>query len=172
MLPTGKINLTLKRAKQSGFTLVEVMVVLLIVGLMAGTVVMNLPPKQDPLYAQGRLLATRLEQASQTSLIEQSSIGVRFVEGGYEVLKYTGENWDDAGKYFYDLSNNPNISLSVNGGEIDLKAARKSEFPVVRFDATGLATPFELSLQTSVSSVRLKGGVDGSITLVLGEDFK
>ncbi len=169
ILPAGNIKARHK-LKQAGFTLVEVMVVLLIVGLMAGTVVMNLPPKEDPLYAQGKLLATRMEMAAQSSLTTQTSIGVRFEEGGYEFVKYSGEVWESVAQYTYELEQKPNVVLKLNGSTIDIKEAQKSEFPVLRYDVTGLATPFEFSLEGSKSRLHITGGVDGSVTVKLGDE--
>ena len=51
----GQIN---KHKQQAGFTLVEVLVVLLIFGIMSGVVALNLPSRKNPLYELGTQIAS------------------------------------------------------------------------------------------------------------------
>ena len=149
--------------KQSGFSLVEVMVALFIMGLMAGVVILNLPERDNSLVVEGRKFAANLHMASQSSLIGQYPSGVRFNEEGYSIVKYDGEEWMTQNTYNFGEDQTPIITLRQNGAELDMEEVRKSDIPVIRYDTTGLATPFELSLLYGNEKVNLTGGVDGRI---------
>ena len=151
--------------KQLGFTLVEVMVALFIMGLMAGVVILNLPERENVLVVEGRRLATNLQMASQSSLIGQYPSGVRFNEEGYSIVRYDGTEWTTQNTYNYGEDQTPIMTLRQNGAELDMEKVRKSNIPVIRYDTTGLATPFELSLLYGNEKVNLTGGVDGRITV-------
>lgn len=162
MMPTSPIGRN--KAAQSGFTLVEVLAVLLIFGLMAGAVIMNLPSRPDPLHQRGRLMATHIQLAAQTAMIDHQSIGIRFIEDGYEIVKYYDENWDVINKFEFGLEGKPYLELTQNAAQIDLELAEKSGVPSIRFDTTGLGTPFELSMENGASHITLTGSIDGMVT--------
>lgn len=158
--PTGKN----KPSSLSGFTLVEILAVLFIISMMAGAVVMNLPPKPDPLHVQGKLLASRIQMTAQTGLIEHRAMGIRFSEHGYSVVKYNLDVWEIVEEFEYNTEGKPALELTQSKAKIDLDAAGKSEIPVIRYDTTGLGTPFELRLQNGTSRFVITGAIDGSIT--------
>ncbi len=164
ILPAGKIK---TRSQQAGFTLVEILVVLLIVGLMAGAVVMNMPAREDPWHQQGRLMAGRMELAAQTSMIDQKPMGISFTDDGYEIVRYSREIWELVAEYSYDLTPRPVVELEQNGAKIDIKAAEEAGIPVIRYDSTGLATPFELSIDTGTRKLQFSGKVNGDVVLDL-----
>lgn len=148
---------------QAGFTLVEVMVVMLIVGLMAGVVLLNIPPQRDPVFVQGEKLASRLQMVSQTGMIEGRSLGVSFDQGGYSVLKYENNEWRTMARHEFQFDQDPTLTFSRNGAPINLETLRKSGMPAIRYDITGIATPFELSLETQSAKINLIGHVDASV---------
>lgn len=160
MMPTSPIG----KNKQSGFTLIEVLAVLFIIAMMAGAVVMSLPPKQDPLYEQGKTLATRIGLAAQTGLIEQQAMGVSFTKKGYTILKYTDQAWEIIEEFEFEGDRAPDLELRENEAPVDLEQAEKSEIPVIRYDTTGLGTAFELYLTSGSSGFVITGAIDGTIT--------
>ncbi len=153
------------KTRQSGFTLVEVLAVLFIIGMMAGAVVMNMPKAQNPLHKQGELLATRIGLAAQGGLISQQSIGVVLRGDGYEIVRYNNYIWETVETFTFDLESKPYIELTQNAAKINLEAAEKSGVPVIRYDTTGLGTPFALKLQSGASAYMISGGSDGKITV-------
>ena len=162
--PTGKTKPGCGHNTQLGFTLVEILAVLLIIGLMAGAVVMNMPPKQDPLHKQGELLATRIQIAAQSGLVEGQSIGIIFHEQSYDIVRYFNETWNVTQEFEYGVDNSkPVISLTLNAAKIDLEQAEKTGIPTIRYDTTGLGTSFELQLEDGLSRFIINGRVDGSI---------
>lgn len=146
----------------------EVMVVLLIIGLMAGAVTLSFPPQREPVLVQGEKLATRLQLASQSSVVEHTPFGVKLEETGYVIVKFKDNAWSEIAQYTYDMDDTPAITLMENGAIIDLEAANKANIPVIRYDTTGLATPFTLSMATSRARIRIVGAVDGRVELIYG----
>ena len=152
-------------ARQAGFSLVEVMVTLLIMGLMASAVILNLPEQEDKLEAQVKKLALHLHMASQTSIIEQSIVGVKFDEDGYSLSRYNGAEWTSYLTYEFDESAIPQISLIKNGTNLDMKKLRKSTIPAIQYDMTGLVSPFSVVFLYGTQKITLKIAADGKSTL-------
>ena len=170
ILPLG-IDNSPKKLKQAGFTLVEVLMSLLIIGLMTGLVVLNMPETEDPIDEQARLLAYRLETAAQTSMISNQTIGIQFTKDGYEAVRFVGDEWETIEKFEFDMETAPVVELVQNGAKIDLEKARKSKIPVIRFDATGMATPFELKVDIYGDELKITGSSDGAIQVGEEEDL-
>jgi general secretion pathway protein H len=65
--------------KHHGFTLIEIMVVILIIGLMAGTVVVNFvgSNQQDKLGKQARRVQVLVAMASDFAVLNQQQLGLR-----------------------------------------------------------------------------------------------
>ncbi len=154
-----------RRHKQAGFTLVEVMVSLFIMGLMAGAVIITMPERENALTLQTKKIMSHLKMAAQTSLIEQQPIGVQFNEEGYSLVKYNDGEWAVIKDYPFDDGKIPLITLSQNGTLLDFEAIKKSKIPIIRYNITGLATPFVLSLGFGGEKSEILGRVDGSIVL-------
>jgi general secretion pathway protein H len=165
-LPAG----TAKRAariKQAGFTLVEVLMSMLIIGLMTGVVVLNLPDGEDPWESQARKLASKFQIASQSAMISNQTIGIHLNKNGYEIVRFVGGEWVRIESTEFNTDIPITIELLQNGAKIDLKEADKSDVPVIRYDATGLATPFELTIDGYGRSMEFIGGPEGSLNLIL-----
>ena len=168
ILPAGRVKPPIK-SKQAGFTLVEVLMSMLIVGLMTGIVVLNLPEADDPWEKQARVIASKFQIASQSAMVANQTIGIRLNKNGYRIVRFTGGEWQTIEQFEFDAEVPLTMELTQNGAEIDLKAAEKSRVPVIRYDATGLATPFELTIDGYGRSMSFEGGADGSVQLKLDE---
>ena len=171
------------KSAQSGFTLVEILAVMLIIGLMAGAVIMNMPHKPEAVEVRGRVLATHIGLTAQKALIEQQPFGLSFTQTGYDILKYSGQdysdqnfsgqnlsdqnfsgqNWEIVEEFEFDLEKPPVLSMTQNAAKIDLEAAAKTGIPVIRYDRTGLGTVFELVLDDGKTEYVIKGAIDGSV---------
>lgn len=162
----GQIN---KHKQQAGFTLVEVLVVLLIFGIMSGVVALNLPSRKNPLYELGTQIASNLERAAQSSLVNRQTLGVKFSNTGYEVVKYTDGQWQEVQAFEFEEGFLPTITLKKNGTLINLDNPKVQALPIIVFDTTGLATPFNLTLESERTRVHLSGNYMGEIFIKHGE---
>lgn len=102
--------MTHRRPDNSGFTLIEVMVVIVIIGVMASMIVVSvtLGDPQRELRTEADRLRTVLALAAEEAVIQQVELGAEFTESGYRFLKWeaapagagTGSSFD----------NNPGLS--------------------------------------------------------------
>ena len=72
-----------RRIRSSGFTLVELMVVLTILALAAMTVMLTLPGEERDVRHEADRLAARLAAARDVAVIEGRGIAVHFAPSGY-----------------------------------------------------------------------------------------
>ena len=155
--------------KEAGFTLVEILCVLALLGLTAGLVVLNLPKPAPPFEAEVTGVTTILNLAARESVIDGKSRGVDFTTSGIEILRYEGEWIPEADHAFSNISG---LGLTVEQQEIDLvdrtrsKAKENEDLPpLVYFDATGNVTPFTLSFDGRDESLTLAPNARGRIIL-------
>ncbi len=131
-----------------GFTLVELMVVLVIIGMAGAAVVLTMPGDEAKLRGEGERLAGRLDAARAEAILANRSMratvdgtGYRFTvrrKGAWVPLAdkpFQPERWD--------------APTAVGGGQAS-----------VDFDSVGLATPATLDLTRP--GVRLTIAVDGA----------
>ena len=161
----------LKNRKQAGFTLVEVLCVLALLGLTAGLVVLNLPKPAPPFRAEVQSVTTLLNLAARQSVIDGKSRGIDIATGRLDILQYDGEWVSDREQEFTDVYD---MELVVEGEEIDLNAREKKKEksdlpPLIYFDATGNITSFRLSLDGREESFTLVPDARGRIVMELVE---
>lgn len=154
--------------KEAGFTLVEMLCVLALLGLTAGLVVLNLPKPAAPFQQEVRGATTILNLAARASIIDGKSRGVDFTTGDMEVFHYDGEWISEVQHEFLNLHG---LNLRIEQQEIDLSARtklkEKSDLPpLIYFDATGNVTPFTLSLKGRDDSFLLEPDPRGRIVMV------
>lgn len=153
--------------KQAGFTLVEVLCVLALLGLTAGLVVLNLPKPAPKFQTEVKSVTTLLNLAARQSVIDGKSRGIDVSAAHLDILKYNGEWISDRQLTFTDVNG---IELVVEGTEVDLnirdKKKEKTDLPpLIYFDATGNVTPFSLSLEGREESFKLVPDARGRIVM-------
>ena len=153
--------------RQAGFTLVEVLCVLALLGLTAGLVVLNLPKPAPPFRTEVQSITTLLNLAARQSVIDGKSRGLDFTTSQLNVLEYDGEWKLDRERDFKDIYG---IELIVEDQEIDLNAREKKKKktdlpPLIYFDATGNVTAFSLSLEGREESFILAPDARGRIVM-------
>lgn len=150
MTPTSATGADPRRA---GFTLTEVMVALVIVGLAATAVVMAIPDGRLTLAQEGERFAARLRRAQEEAVLTNRPVEVAFDRAGYRFRARQGAAWAPLQDGpFKPIAWEPATQLSVSGD-----TAR------VAFDPTGLATPIAVTLTrqsaTAVITVDPAGNV-------------
>lgn len=159
-----------KAHKEAGFTLVEILCVLAVLGLTAGLVVLNLPRAEDSFKSEVQSFAAQLNIATRESMIDGRVRGVEINETGYSLLEYSGEwnqltaaEWRDAFK----------VELSIEDQKIDFKDRAKViasqpdavSAPLILLDPTGGLTSFELELEGRETRYRLIPDLRGRVTV-------
>src|SRR4051812_37602527 len=128
----------------AGFTLVELMVVLVILGLASAAVILTLPERGGSLAAEAERFAARTKAARDDAILDSRAASVAVGPGGYEVTRRS-----EAAHYDW-----------VTGTEPALSGGRDGR---IRFGATGLADPAQVVLRRGGRVVAIDVGGDGSV---------
>lgn len=143
------------RPHTSGFTLVELMVVLFIVGLMGAAVMLTAPGEGDVLARDADALATRLVRAQEEAILGTRAIQVVVDAAGHRVERQDFDRWealDDAP--FRAVAWTPGTAPAFDG------AAERVTF---RFDESGGARVAAVALQRDGQRTRVGVGDDARI---------
>jgi len=130
----------------SGFTLVELMVVLVIIGLATAAVILTLPERGGSLFAEAERFAARTKAARDNAILDSRAASVAIGPGGYDVMRRSEES-------HYDW---------VEGTEPALSGGREGR---IRFTATGLADPARIELRRRGRLVAIDVGGDGNVQI-------
>lgn len=83
----------LSRGRESGFTLVEMMVVITIIGLAAAAIVLTLPAANGGARAEATRFAARVASLRDRAVIEGRGYGVWMTASGYGFERRAGDRW-------------------------------------------------------------------------------
>ncbi|MFT6913737.1 MAG: general secretion pathway protein H [Motiliproteus sp.] len=157
------------RLSQRGFTLLELMLVILIIGLMVGTVSLALPDsKAQELQKQASRLHAQVNLASQTSVFKNKDIGLKISRLSYDFYQFEGDHWTllEPQSRFSSRSLPPGTSfeLSLDGQLINIEDPKK---PQILFLSDGQMSSFRLSLLSKDQGNRfsLRGDLNGQTLL-------
>ena len=159
--------------RHHGFTLIEVMVVVTIIGIMTGLIAINVIT-QDPqkeLNKEALRFKALLEMAQEEALFSQQEIGVIISEQGYKFARWSipeaspsslTETDEDLGGSSSSDQNNTAAAMSAALGSADSKPDPSwnlitSEQAFREYD---LPEEYELILEVDHEQIDLTGGVD------------
>ncbi|MDQ4088650.1 MAG: GspH/FimT family pseudopilin [Pseudomonadota bacterium] len=135
--------------REAGFTLIELMVVILIIGLASAVVVVTMPESGGSVQAEAERFAARVKAARDTAIVESRAVAVQVGPGGYELLKRVRGEWRRTRHYPWAEGTQAEAGGAVAGA--------------ARFDSTGLAEPLYLTLRRQDRRVAVEIGADGSV---------
>jgi len=147
-----------RRFAEHGFTLVELMVVITIIGLASAVAVWVMPDPQGRVADEAARFALRTRAAHDEAIVNARPVSVWVSTGGYGFDQRLAGNWSP-------LSEKP---LRVERWKEGTRAAVPDLSGRVRvtFDATGLADrPLDLRLQRSGAAVTVRIAADGSVVV-------
>ncbi len=154
---------------EAGFTLLEMMVVLVLIGILTGFALLSVGPEPagEQVQSQGERLAALLRFHREAAMLRIENRGLRLNEEGYTLVRWDGKKWvevsDTSMSAGGHLPEGTRLDLSVD----DLPAALKPEdtedgdaLPQVWLLSSGEMLPFRLTLSDATESHRFR--IDGS----------
>ncbi len=167
--------------RAGGFSLVELMVTLVIVGITASVVVLAMPASDDALRDEAEAFAGIAERTVQASILSGRTLGLRLTEDGFDLLQYRRGIWSPyadgkalAGGAWQDGTV---VALDRPGAD---KAARDETrrdrtresdgeaaplVPDIWVDPIGMVTPFDVIFTRGLEEVVVTGDATGSVTI-------
>ncbi|MBT6583381.1 MAG: type II secretion system minor pseudopilin GspH [Gammaproteobacteria bacterium] len=136
-----------------GFTLIEILVVLLIVTILAGVTIARLPTfsRNADFETETRRLQLLFNMARQESILDSTEFGFRLTDGGYKFLKFDdgSQSWKDAESPFQVRLLPDELRLVI---EADSKGFSflGENLPPILILSSGENTPFRLILQSKL----------------------
>ncbi|MFV8836571.1 type II secretion system minor pseudopilin GspH [Aquisalimonas sp.] len=157
---------------QSGFTLLEIMVVVVLIGILTSVAVMRIGGGDDRPEREARRLAAVLSAATDEAVIQARELGLRLDDDGYTVVRLDGDAWD-ADAFGHDRALAPHTlprDLTLEISTDDLPGEREpgdgDDTPHVLILSSGELTPFEVEIRvpgTDEPAWIVSGDLDGSI---------
>lgn len=158
-----------KHARQTGFTMIEIMVVMVVVGLLASLAIVNLGggSQQREMTSKIRELYVLMQTASEQAILNNEEFGLVIDEQGYRFVVFDEleQQWKSQSERLFQGRGFPE-SMSVtlfSEGDIPRLARGDEEEedeenqlrPDIVFYSSGETTPFELEFLATPSSDRV-----------------
>lgn len=121
--------------RRRGFTLVELLMVVAILGLAAGAVVLSVPDPRPSAAQEAERFAARLTRAREEAVLTNRPVAVEVTAQGYGFSSFDGGQWSP-------LVEGPFENAGWGEG-VTLTPAEKVR---VVFDPTGVAEPVEVRI--------------------------
>ncbi|PSF12205.1 type II secretion system protein GspH [Marinobacter fuscus] len=147
------------RARQTGFTLIEILVVLIIVGLLAALAVFNMAgsSQQRELENEVRELFLLMQTVRDQAVLNNLEMGLLLEDDGYRFVAFqddTGE-WKASGERVFRKRPLPEwleVTSFVESDTPRLASVEDRLRPDVVFFSSGETTPFELEFSIGANT--------------------
>ena len=152
---------------KKGFTLIEIMVVIVIAAVLISAVALSFPPVGDKLLKEHADRFTALVTLAQDEAILQSNeLAIEITPDGYSFYQNENNSWLDLNDSPFKkrtLSGEISTKMYLDGILINLKDREKSN-PQIVILSSGEMTPFTYTLQfKDQSEITIKVDANGAI---------
>jgi len=153
----SKPGLKRRRGNDQGFTLIELMIVVVLIGLMSAVVMLVMPDPRGRLIDEAERFAARAHAARDMAIVESRPMALRVTAAGY------GFDMRRAGRW-QPIEDKPFRAEVWSEGTTAIVGQRGLDR--VSFDSTGLASQsMTVTLVRSGETMNVYIGVDGRIVI-------
>lgn len=148
-----------RRDPEAGFSLVELMVVIFLIGLAATFIVLSAPPSKHRLESEAEAISHLLARAADEAMVSGLAHGALIDSNGVQVMRYNSGVWQpipDAGISFSDDITLDELTVHSNAAE---------GAPSLWFDPTGMSNRARIDLTDGreTTSILIAGNSEVSI---------
>lgn len=159
----------------SGFTLIEMLVVLVVIGIVVAMIGVNLAPDpRQALETEAQRLALLLEQARDEAMSSGSSMAFSAEGQDYRFWQRQADPDTDGSRPWKEHGDNElfrprrlSDAIAVNELRINQQATDKGAQKII-FTPSGMMLPFRLTLSSGKQRIVIKGNGMGQIEVVKG----
>ena len=151
-----------------GFTLVELLVAVAVMGLLSATVMLTLPIGGDRARVEAQRFLARVTTAAQDSIMTGAPRGLAMDSEGYKFFWYHDGQWqpaDGRAELAAVVWDDDVIVASRSSSSVGEEAV--PALPPIVFSPTGLATPFTVDISGSGRRYTVTGSLTGDLAMVV-----
>ncbi|MET0293853.1 MAG: GspH/FimT family pseudopilin [Phenylobacterium sp.] len=156
-MPTSATGAEARASPEAGFTLVELMVAIVVMGLLTAVIVLNVPEPGGRLADEADGLAARLRRAQEEAILTNRTVEVTMNRAGYAFRVQQPGGWAP-------LDDGPFAGRRWREGT-DVSIRQVEGRSAVRFDSTGAADPAEISLTRKARQMRVIVDGQGQVSV-------
>ena len=188
-IPSLRRVTTVPSRAQGGFTLLEVVVVLFIIGVITGVALLNVAgdPAADAVESEGKRLTALIQFNREAATLRMEERGLRLDEAEYRWYVLEDGKWmptmDTGIKTWRELPGGLTLALSVEDLPAPLKGEdgtnlgteeNEEQLPQLWLSSTGEMLPFEIVLRDPSDRHRffIRGKADGSLRTLIESDVE
>jgi len=160
------------KVKIQGFTLIEIMVVVVIISIAMGAVLMSFPDRRnDRLKEHSARFSALMSLVQDEAILQSRDFGLSINDSGYSFYRWMGKNWEVySDSPFESRSFEENIKSEVvlEGVDIKLLKSDKIKKPQIVIFSSGEMTSFIYILSNKEkSTATIKFDAAGNLEQVL-----
>jgi len=156
-------------AKVAGFTLIEILVVVVIIGVMTGAFLVSFNiDRHDEGNKEARRFSALMRLAGQEAVLSSKDLAVELFSDGYRFLVSDEQTWhllEDDILSSQQLPEGISLLVKFDGSSAVSKDNADEEAPRIYLYSTGEITPFDVTLTVEGSDIRysITGGLNGKL---------